>query len=223
MTRHTQGSLTIVGAIAAGIFLVAFVALMVLGGYGFSAALFLSIVIAAVAAIVLYIGFGGSAALPMPGQKSSKPAAAPKPAEKPVAKAEQPATKPAAATGKASSEVSGTPEKKADTAPAETASTETAPEGTKPATLDKPREGGADNLKEIKGIGPKLEELCNSMGFYHFDQIANWSDEEVAWVDENLQGFKGRVSRDNWVEQAKVLASGGETEFSKRVEGGDVY
>jgi predicted flap endonuclease-1-like 5' DNA nuclease len=61
------------------------------------------------------------------------------------------------------------------------------------------------------------------MGYYHFDQIAAWTDKEVAWVDENLQGFKGRVSRDNWVDQAKILASGGETEFSKRVDEGDVY
>jgi len=96
-------------------------------------------------------------------------------------------------------------------------------EGTKPATLTGPRDGGADDLKQIKGIGPKLETLCNSLGFYHFDQIANWSRDEVAWMDANLQGFKGRVSRDTWVAQASVLASGGETEFSKRVEDGDVY
>ncbi|MEJ2017275.1 MAG: fused NADH-quinone oxidoreductase subunit E/endonuclease, partial [Maritimibacter sp.] len=43
------------------------------------------------------------------------------------------------------------------------------------------------------------------------------------WADENLVGFKGRVSRDGWVEQAKILAEGGETEFSKRVKKGDVY
>lgn len=96
-------------------------------------------------------------------------------------------------------------------------------EGTRPATLDAPRGGVADNLKEIKGIGPKLEKLCHSMGFYHFDQIANWTPDEVAWVDANLQGFKGRVSRDNWIAQARILAAGGETEFSKRVEDGDVY
>ncbi len=96
-------------------------------------------------------------------------------------------------------------------------------EGSKPVTLDGPRDGNADNLKEIKGIGPKLEKLCNSMGFYHFDQIAAWTPDEVAWVNANLEGFKGRVSRDKWVEQAGILASGGETEFSKRVEGGGVY
>ncbi|SHH26052.1 NADH-quinone oxidoreductase subunit E [Marivita hallyeonensis] len=98
-----------------------------------------------------------------------------------------------------------------------------APAGVKPQALDGPRDGGADDLKQIKGVGPKLEQLCNDLGFYHFDQIAGWTAEEVAWVDENLKGFKGRVSRDNWVEQAKTLASGGETEFSSRVKTGDVY
>lgn len=96
-------------------------------------------------------------------------------------------------------------------------------EGKRPEALVGPRGGKADNLKEIKGIGPKLEKLCNTLGFYHFDQIANWTDDEVAWVNANLEGFKGRVSRDEWVKQAKILASGGETEFSKRVEDGDVY
>ncbi len=96
-------------------------------------------------------------------------------------------------------------------------------EGTRPAGLDGPRGGKADDLKMIKGIGPKMEKLCNSLGFWHFDQVASWSSDEVAWVDANLEGFKGRVTRDTWVEQARLLAAGGETEFSKRVEGGDVY
>ncbi|QFS82174.1 NADH dehydrogenase subunit E [Roseivivax sp. THAF40] len=93
----------------------------------------------------------------------------------------------------------------------------------KPATLDGPRDGGADNLKEIKGVGPKLEIMLNEMGFYHFDQIANWTAAEVNWVNQNLTGFKGRVTRDEWVSQAKILASGGDTEFSKRVDKGGVY
>lgn len=96
-------------------------------------------------------------------------------------------------------------------------------EAGKPATLSAARDGGADDLKKIKGVGPKLEQLLNSMGFYHFDQVASWTDEELAWVDDNLEGFKGRASRDEWVAQAKLLAGGGETEFSKRVDGGDVY
>lgn len=96
-------------------------------------------------------------------------------------------------------------------------------EGVKPRTLDAPLDGMADDLKKIKGIGAKMEALCNRLGFWHFDQIANWTDDEVAWVDANLEGFKGRVTRDDWVAQAKLLAAGGETAFSKRVDGGDVY
>lgn len=96
-------------------------------------------------------------------------------------------------------------------------------EGTQPEGLSAPREGKADNLKEIKGVGPKLEKMLNEMGFYHFDQIANWTADEIAWVDANLKGFKGRASRDEWISQAKILADGGDTEFSKRVDKGDVY
>jgi NADH-quinone oxidoreductase subunit E len=88
--------------------------------------------------------------------------------------------------------------------------------GRKPSTLDAPRDSGPDDLKQIKGIGPKLENMLNKMGFYHFDQIAKWGAEEVDWVDHNLEGFKGRVSRDNWVAQAVKLAAGEETEFSAR-------
>ena len=78
----------------------------------------------------------------------------------------------------------------------------------RPAALDKPRGGRADDLKLIKGVGPKLEKLCNKLGFWHFDQIANWTPAEVAWVDDNLEGFKGRVSRDAWMVQARDLAAG---------------
>ena len=108
-------------------------------------------------------------------------------------------------------------------AAASAAASPAADEGVKPKSLSAAREGGPDDLKRIKGIGPKLEKLCHTLGFYHFDQIAAWTSAEVAWVDANLEGFKGRVTRDNWVEQAKLLASGAETEFSKRVDKGDVY
>jgi len=79
--------------------------------------------------------------------------------------------------------------------------------GAKPAGLSEARGGQADDLKLIKGVGPKLEKLLHSLGFFHFDQIANWTAEEIAWVDENLAGFKGRVTRDDWIVQAKVLAN----------------
>lgn len=93
----------------------------------------------------------------------------------------------------------------------------------KPRTMKAPRKAGADDLKLIKGVGPKLEKLLNTLGFYHFDQIAKWSAEELSWVDDNLEGFKGRASRDEWVSQADTLAKGEMTEFSSRVKKGDVY
>lgn len=93
----------------------------------------------------------------------------------------------------------------------------------RPAGLAAARAGSADDLKRIKGIGPKLELLCHSLGFYHFDQIAGWTADEIAWVDDNLEGFKGRVTRDDWVAQARILAAGGSTEFASRVDQGEVY
>ncbi|MCB1343600.1 MAG: NAD(P)H-dependent oxidoreductase subunit E, partial [Pseudooceanicola sp.] len=97
------------------------------------------------------------------------------------------------------------------------------PEPSKPATLSEARGGKPDDLKMIKGVGGKLEELLHSMGYYHYDQIAGWTAEEVAWVDQNLKGFKGRVTRDTWVDQARHLSTGGETEFSRKAKKDDIY
>jgi len=127
---------------------------------------------------------------------------------------------------KADAPAAATPPVSAKPAPArsEAKKAEAAPaEATRPEALDGPRGGKPDDLKKIKGVGPKLEKLVNELGFYHFDQIAKWTEAEIAWVDENLKGFKGRVSRDTWVEQAKLLAEGKETEFSTRVKKGGVY
>jgi NADH-quinone oxidoreductase subunit E len=88
--------------------------------------------------------------------------------------------------------------------------------GKKPAALKAARKGKADDLKLILGIGPKLEALCHRLGFFHFDQIAAWTEDEIAWVDQNLEGFKGRVTRDRWVAQAKILANGGSVEEAER-------
>ena len=92
-----------------------------------------------------------------------------------------------------------------------------------PEALSEAREGGPDDLKKIKGVGPKLEQVLHSLGIYHFDQIAAWGPAEVAWMDDNLAGFKGRVTRDGWVDQAGLLAAGEDTEFSKKVDDGDIY
>jgi NADH-quinone oxidoreductase subunit E len=77
-----------------------------------------------------------------------------------------------------------------------------------PATLKAARKDGPDDLKLIWGVGPKMEALMQSLGFYHFDQVANWTDENLRWVDRRLEGFKGRARRDDWIGQAKKLATG---------------
>ncbi|MFZ2099341.1 MAG: NADH-ubiquinone dehydrogenase [Oricola sp.] len=64
-----------------------------------------------------------------------------------------------------------------------------------------------DDLKAIAGVGPKLESVLNSLGIWTFAQIAALTPNEVAWVDDYLQ-FKGRIDRDEWIAQAKVLAAG---------------
>lgn len=66
----------------------------------------------------------------------------------------------------------------------------------------------ADDLKKINGVGPKLADALNGIGVYTFAQIASWSPEQVAWIDDNLVSFKGRIDRDNWVEQAQALVKG---------------
>jgi large subunit ribosomal protein L21 len=80
-------------------------------------------------------------------------------------------------------------------------------EGTKPTNLlTEARDGQADDLKKISGVGPKLEGLLNQNGVFHFDQIAAWTSSEIAYMDNQLS-FKGRIERDGWIEQAKQFAS----------------
>ena len=75
----------------------------------------------------------------------------------------------------------------------------------RPLGLDAPKGGKADDLKRIAGVGPKLESVLHDLGIYHFDQIAAWTPDQVAWVDDYLR-FKGRIARDKWIDQAKVFA-----------------
>lgn len=246
VSRQTQDSMALTGILAATVGLVAFVALMLAGDWRFAPAFFIALFIAVAVAVVLFVAFhpkergpavppssgtvgtgtGTGAAAAASGAGASVAATASSAAEK-VADAGASAAESAKA---AAAEVTEEVQEKLNagedvdlTDYDKDGVSEGENEGTRPEGLDAPRGGKADNLKEIKGIGPKLEQLCHELGFYHFDQIANWGPDEVAWVDANLEGFKGRVTRDDWVAQAKVLAAGGETEFSKRVEDGDVY
>jgi len=131
--------------------------------------------------------YDGSAARPAPLPNTGdapKPSAAPEPAAKPV------------------------PEPKAKANPAakaKPAATEPERAGSAPALLDAPRDGKPDDLKKIGGVGPKIAALLNEAGVFHFDQIAGWGPDEIAWMDTKLK-FKGRIERENWIAQAKTLA-----------------
>jgi NADH-quinone oxidoreductase subunit E len=91
----------------------------------------------------------------------------------------------------------------------------------KPVGLAAARKGQPDDLKKIEGIGPALEKLCNEMGIFHFDQIAAWGASEIDWMDGNLKGFKGRVTRDKWVAQAKLIGEIGMDAFLIRAKTND--
>lgn len=71
-----------------------------------------------------------------------------------------------------------------------------------------PVSGSGDDLGRIKGVGPKLKALLASLGVTSYAQIAGWTDEDIARIDAQLGSFAGRATRDNWVEQARLLASG---------------
>jgi predicted flap endonuclease-1-like 5' DNA nuclease len=75
--------------------------------------------------------------------------------------------------------------------------------------------GAADDLLLIKGVGPKLNAVLNGLGVTRFDQIAAWSRGDVEKVDGHLENFSGRIDREEWIPQAKLLAAGNMTEFNR--------
>lgn len=137
----------------------------------------------------------------------------PAPAKKPAAK--KPAVKPAETVQAESAPVAVEPVIAQPVAVAAIP----ADAGTKPVGIEAPRGGKADDLKRIKGIGKQNEGRLHGLGIWHFDQIGKWTAEEVTWVGTFL-AFPGRIEREGWVEQARLLAAGGETEFSKRADAG---
>ncbi|MEP3226709.1 MAG: hypothetical protein ABJO01_12090 [Parasphingorhabdus sp.] len=144
---------------------------------------------------------------------------APAPAPAPVAKP-TPAPKPAAPVATATA---------AATAATATAKPAAAPRPRKrPVVEDKPAppppgkpkiapaQGDPDNLRLIKGVGPKLNSLLNNLGVTRFDQIAEWKEAEIEEVDQYLESFSGRITRDSWIDQAKYLAKDDIAGFEKK-------
>jgi predicted flap endonuclease-1-like 5' DNA nuclease len=141
-----------------------------------------------------------------------KPAPAPRPAPAPKA---PPAPKPAPAAKAAEPVAAAQPMPK----PAPKITGEDKVPGKRPPGYAKPIGGKADDLKRIRGIGKQNEGRLHGLGIWHFDQVAKWSKDECLWVGSYL-AFPGRIEREEWVKQAKTLAAGKETEFSKRVAKG---
>jgi predicted flap endonuclease-1-like 5' DNA nuclease len=79
-------------------------------------------------------------------------------------------------------------------------------QGTPPPALASP-EGEPDDLKKISGIGPGIEKTLHGLGIYHFRQIAQFTPDNVLWIDQRLR-FKGRIEREDWIGQARKLAAG---------------
>lgn len=108
---------------------------------------------------------------------------------KPVAKPKKPAA----------------PKAAEETAKPEAAESKAAPSDDAVAALFTAPAGEPDDLKKISGVGPVLEKKLHALGVTQFEQVANFTAEEIAKVDDALN-FKGRIERDNWVDQARALA-----------------
>lgn len=124
--------------------------------------------------------------------------------EAPVKKSAKAAAKPAAKEKAVKKEKAAAPEEKKSAPAKETASAESGRLDEQLGMVYDSAPSEIDDLKEINGVGPKLEEKLNSIGIYRFEQIANWTEENVAEFDE-LLSFKGRIERDEWIKKAGEL------------------
>ncbi|WP_095084559.1 proton-conducting membrane transporter [Mesorhizobium sophorae] len=156
------------------------------------------------------------AASPAPAALMSTPAAA-----KSVPAAAKPAPKkPAAAKAALGATKSSAPKSSASKASAPKPSA--APKAAAPAKATaaqpaaaKPAAGKPDNLRRLIGIGPVNEKLLKAQGVTSFAQIAAWTAADIKRI-EDVMNFDGRIARERWIEQAKLLAAGDETEFAKQ-------
>jgi predicted flap endonuclease-1-like 5' DNA nuclease len=227
--------------IAAGAGVLAFVVAKVVGGFDYTTSGFFAAVVTGVAGLVMGMPWGAADRIPKPEAGADHGHAAPMaaPAAAPVAPVAEAAPQMAAVVASepvaapvAPAPVAPAPMAEAPAAPAPAPVAKAAPKakadpapasdgGVKPKALKTARKGVADDLKVIEGIGPALERVLNENGIFHIDQIAAWGAAEVEWMDGNLKGFKGRVTRDKWVAQAKLIGEVGIEEFLRRAKTND--
>ena len=196
-----------VAAVGAGI--AAFLLSKVVGGFDYTTSGFFAAVITTVVGLVLGMPWGAKDRIPQPEDDA---ATHHHPAVAPMAEAAAPD---AIKTDSAPAPLMAAAPAAAPAAVANSAG------GTRPAALAAPRGGKADDLKTLEGVGPAMEKLCHELGIFHFDQIAAWGPAEVEWMDSNLKGFKGRVTRDKWVAQAKLIGEVGIEQFLIRAKTND--
>ncbi len=143
-------------------------------------------------------------AAPKPKVAAAKPKAAvipkPKATAKPATLKATPAPKP-----KVAPKPAAVPKPKAAAKPKAVAKPKPAPKPMIP-----------DNLELLKGVGPKLNTLLKSLGITTFEQVANWTPSDIREVDSKLGNFAGRIGRDNWIDQAKLLLAGDVAAFEKK-------
>ncbi|RWN90909.1 MAG: proton-conducting membrane transporter [Mesorhizobium sp.] len=162
-----------------------------------------------------------ASAAPAAGSSAAKPASqAPAALMSTPVTAKSAATKPAPAKPAAAKAVAAKPAAK----PAATKTSAPAKSATsKPATAKSatakpasgPASGKPDNLRRLIGIGPVNEKLLKAQGVTSFAQIASWTAADVKRI-EDVMNFDGRIARERWIEQAKLLAAGNEKEFAKQ-------
>lgn len=240
MTDAQQGKTPKIGLIAAICGVIAFLALMLIAGYSTGASLIVGVLVAFLVAILLWIGWyeetteapEASVGHPEADVSASGLMATSGIGDEPVSAADEIAVEPHAADTREvrSAAAAATPEADPVDEPAETvaepvAEVEEKTEAAPVAFASVPDAAVAaepDDLKTIKGVGPKIEVQLHERGITRFAQVAALSADEIEALGAALKGTSA-AQLTKWAEQAKILATGGDTEFSKRVKDGDVY
>ena len=227
MTETNSGKTLKIALISAIVGVLAFLALLGLAGYSTPASLIVGVLVALLVAILLWIGWYEDTAL-VRSEDNGHPEADVTAAglmattsigDEPMSAAPEIATEHHAAdTREVRSAAAATSERAMPVAdePAEVVE-ELAEPVAQTVVVDV-----ADDLKEIKGVGPKIEVQLHERGIVTFAQVAALSATEIEDLGAALKGTSA-AQLSKWAEQAKILAAGGETEFSKRVQKGDVY
>lgn len=95
-----------------------------------------------------------------------------------------------------------------------------APRGEKPPVLSAPRHGLPDDFTLIEGLSAMQQSTLNALGVFHFEQVAAWTAEHIAWVDRYLY-LRGRIEEEEWVEQAAELMREGVAGARRSLAGED--